>query len=804
MLWASGVGGGNGWLMQKEAKVRGWGAVEWAFIISLHLMKHSLFIWVYVLALWMAGTDALLAQRPGGASRGDRGGFSLSNLSSSKKNIPDSLLAGDSTALTAKRLTGYRLTPILGERYVAPMDTGRLNFANSTLVEAKSLAVGYLANLGSPAQTRMFSERKEERDFIFADAYDYYITTPENAYFYDTKVPYTNVMYTTGGASQSKAEQLKGVLTMNFGPRINVGGEIDYIYSRGHYDSNGNKLLSYRFFGSYRSDRYEANAFVSNFNFVNFENGGLTNDLYITNPDDFDQNKRQTDPKAFPVRFTDTWNRVRGKQYFLTHRYNLGFYREMTAWEKEAAAKEREAAEKRNRNAAHDVQAAGGTPAAPEGQPAPDVEEEEDRVFVPVSSIIHTIDYEDNRRRFLSEDPYIDTCYQHVFGMDSALNDLTSAWKLRNTVALSLREGFQDWVKFGLTGYVTFEKRRFRLPAAVPGLDYPDLSGGGDGSETDPAALAAARRTASRIAARSQSGVEVKIPDRLDFQLADTYDEFSTYVGAELYKRQGSLLTFNARGELCIAGSDFGEFRVNGDLQTRFPLLGKEALIRAEASIKNTTPPFYQRHYHGRYFWWDKDLSMVQHFYAGAKIDLESTRTQLSGGVESIQNFVYFNSRSYPEQYSRNLQVISLRLKQDVKYRAFGWENEAAYQLSSNKDVLPLPALSVYSNMYLVFKLAKVLTVQVGANVYYNTAYYAPYYEPASQQFRLQDEENRVKVGNYPLINAYVNFHLKQARFFVMGYNLSQKFVSPNYFSLAHYPLDPMVLKMGIAVTFNN
>lgn len=195
---------------------------------------------------------------------------------------------------------------------------------------------------------------------------------------------------------------------------------------------------------------------------------------------------------------------------------------------------------------------------------------------------------------------------------------------------------------------------------------------------------------------------------------------------------------------------------------------------------------------------------MVQHFYAGAKIDLESTRTQLSGGIESIQNFVYFNSRSYPEQYSRNLQVISLRLKQDVKYRAFGWENEAAYQLSSNKDVLPLPALSVYSNMYLVFKLAKVLTVQIGANVYYNTAYYAPYYEPASQQFRLQDEENRVKVGNYPLINAYVNFHLKQARFFVMGYNLSQKFVSPNYFSLAHYPLDPMVLKMGIAVTFNN
>ena len=130
------------------------------------------------------------------------------------------------------------------------MDTNRLNFGNSTLVEANSLAVGYLANVGSPAQTRIFNERKEERDFIFADAYDYYITTPTNAYFYDTKVPYTQVTYTTGGASQNKMDRLKGVLTMNFGKKINVGGEMDYIYSR---DIITPTVINYcyRFFGSY-------------------------------------------------------------------------------------------------------------------------------------------------------------------------------------------------------------------------------------------------------------------------------------------------------------------------------------------------------------------------------------------------------------------------------------------------------------------------------------------------------------------------------------------------------------------------
>lgn len=668
-------------------------------------------------------------------SRGKRPGFSLANLSSTNKEIPDSLIQTDSTALKSKRITAYWLTPSLGERYIAPMDTNKLNLGNSTLVESQSLAVGYLANVGSPAQTRIFNERKEARDFIFADAYDYYITTPTNAYFYDTKIPYTQVTYTTGGASQNKMDRLKGVLTLNLGKKINIGGEMDYIYSRGYYNSNGNKLLSYRLFGSYISDKYELNAYLSNYNFINYENGGLSNDLYITNPDNLAENQRNIDSKSYPVRFHDTWNRVRGKQYFLTHRYNLGFTKETDETDEEGNPKE---------------------------------------VFIPVSSIIHTIEYEDNRRRFISNDPGIDTCYTNIYGLQPSLNDQTSAWNLKNTFALALREGFQDWAKFGLTAFVTFEKRKFRLPAQIPGLDY------------------------------GKNGISNSYPNSLNFKSSEIYDEFTTYIGGELSKRKGSLLTYNVRGDIAIAGSDAGEIRVTGDLQTKFKLFKKDASVKAEAYIKNITPAFYQRHQHGRYFWWDMPLKNEQRVYAGAKVNLESTRTQLSGGIESIQNYVFFNSKGLPEQSGKNIQVITARIKQDIMYRAFGWENEVAYQLSSDKSQLPLPDISLYSNMYLAFKLAKVLTIQIGANVYYNTAYYAPYYEPATQQFQLQDEETKIKVGNYPLINAYANFHLKQARFFIMAYNLGSKFIDPNYFSLPHYPLDPMILKMGISVTFNN
>ncbi len=703
-------------------------------------MKHCLYIFVLLIG---SVTVTMAQDRPGGRS-GGQGSFSLSNLTAVQK---DSILRADTAGMAARHLKISHLTPHLGDPYAAPIDSSRLNFANSTLVEGRSLSVGYLANQGSATQTRMFSERKEARDFMFVDAFDYWITTPTNANFYDVKIPYTNVLYTTDFASQNKTDRLKGVLTTNFGKKVNIGAEMDYIYSRGFYNSNGNKLYTYRIFGNYISDRYELRAYVSNYNFLYHENGGLTNDRYITHPDDitFTSGKRPADTRSYPVRYTDYFNRVRGKTYFLTQRYNLGFHRTL---EEE------------------------------------DEEGNEKKVFVPVSSIIHTLDYEDNRRHAFASQANtvnIDTCYTYRYRPDSIpLDDRSEYWKLSNTIALSMREGFQDWAKFGLAAFVRFEKRQFSFPVYYDSI-YVDNRQVPKPTEDNP------------------------MPYQPDYQKMQRQDEFTTYLGGSISKRQGSILTYNAQGELAVVGDDIGEFRLSGDLQTRFKLFKKDATIQAEGYIYNVTPSFYMRHNSSRYYQWDNDkFKKERRVYAGGTIDLASTRTRITAGVNNIQNYVYFNPSGVPQQDGDNIQVITVRLKQDFRIRAFGWENEVAYQLSGKKSVLPLPEITAYSNVYFDFKLAKVLSLQLGADVHYFTEYYAPYYEPGTLQFQVQDQSKGVKVGNFPLINAYANLHLKQARFFVTAYNLGSKFVSPNYFSLLHYPLDPMVIKAGIAVTFNN
>ena len=674
--------------------------------------------------------------------------------------------AGAPSQSDTVRTKVYRLTDKLGERYLAPMDTQRLNFSNSMLVEGRGLAVSYLANIGSPAQSRIFSERSEADDFIFLDAYKYYRITPQNACFYDVKDPYTHLTYQPAlfGNKQNSEETFRGVLTSNFGRKINVGADFDYTYVRGQYASNSNKNFFYRPFANFLSDRYMAHAYFLNYEFLSSENGGLTNDRHISHPDDFSEGKRPiNDTKSFPTRFLDTWNHIKGKQIFFAHRYNLGFYREMTAGEKEEAEKRKKNREAQLQESLHNsehkghddlAQTTGFSDELADDTAQTKEKEEPDAVFVPVSSIIHTIEYEGMNRLFISNSKSIDTCYAHIHTpVDSAIHDFTEAWNIKNTIGLSLREGFQDWVKFGLTAFVHFEKRRFTLP------------------------VDSARSTIQ-------------------------YDEFSTYLGAELSKQQGYLLTYRAKGEFCMAGTDLGEFRMEGDLKTQFKLMGKEASVIATGSIKNITPAFYTRHHHSRFFWWDEPFKNIQRIYMGGEIDVRQTKTKMIAGVESVQNFIYFGKAGSPTQYESNLQVIMARLKQDFRYKALGWDNEVAYQLNSDKIVLPLPAISAYSNLYLDFTYAKVLNIQIGVDAYYFTSYFAPYYEPATQQFQNQEEK---KIGNYPIISAYANLKLKQARFHISGYNLGSLFITPTeYFSLLHYPLNPMLIKVGISFYLNN
>jgi hypothetical protein len=617
---------------------------------------------------------------------------------------------------TTQKINFWTITSQTGEMIPAVPDTVLTDYFNRTNAEGMGVSVAYLGSLGLPMESRIFFEREDRSEFMFSDPFWAYARRPDKFRFINTKIPYTNVSYQTAGSRISKEERFQALLTVNFGKKLNLGFDVDYLYARGVYNSQAAKHTDWAFFSNYIADRHRLHLFINPSSYSNAENGGLENDNWISHPDQIDS--RPTQPKDFATKFGNTWNYGKGSRYFLNYRYNLGFERDST--------------------------------------------------FVPVSSLIYTFDYTGKSHRFYSEDTArVNAFYNHAdflnpLRSNKLTNDSTSYYSLKNTFALSLREGFSNWAKFDLTAFITHEIRKFTMMDTIPVNPQDTILTFGSKKE----------------------------------------NRSSVYIGGELAKRTGKILRYNAYGSFGVLGDNIADVNLSGRIETRIPFLKDTASIAANGYFKNLEPAYYENHYISRYFKWDNDFKKVQKTYIGGEINFPQTKTKLGLGVENITNYIYFGKDGYPEQDGDNIQIMAVTLQQGLRLGALNWDNQVVYQKSGKQDIIPLPDLCVYSSIYLQFKIAKVLTIQMGANAHYWTKYKSPTYEPATQQFKLQDE---TEVGNYPLINGYVNCHLKQTRFFIEYYNLGPMFITPpNYFSMPHYPVNPPGIRMGLSVDWIN
>lgn len=675
-------------------------------------------------------------------------------------------LSGDSMNRVLPEIPSWRIDPRFGERIPVPMDTLFKGYHQESLMDGQGVAVGYLGNWGSPAQSKIFFERGEASHFNFLDAFSYYHHTPANHTFLDTKNPYSNFTYHSGGGRQSKEEYFTGTMSLSFNKNFTLGFDIDYIYSRGFYRFLSNKQTNYSVFASYITDKYKMHAIFIQNNYMNIENGGLTTDPTridpnsITDPDATYLSEtlaagylNSTEATAIRTNYGSTWNKLRGRQFYMNHKYSIGYNEQTT------------------------------------------------ENFIPVASVIWSSHYADQKRTFTSaETSTLDRYYNYYLveenlntipGSENSttntsdqINDRMSYYSFKNTFAISLNEGFREWVKFGLTGFIENDMRKF----TTPGLTFTSLT-------------------------------------------TDEYSQNSTIIGGQLSKRQGRFLRYNLYADLGILGDNQGETRINADITTQFKLFNRDVIVKGQAYLKTLKPVFYEKNYFSRYYNWTddqgkidkyhenntdpklidkKEFNNIKRTFIGGELLIPSTKTRLSGGVENLEDYIYYwkqddYSKVEIKQANEKIQVLALRLDQKLSLGVLHFDNQVVYQKVINSDspdnVIPLPEISLYSNLYLQFKVARVLDVQFGLDAHYHSKYFAPGYDPALLQFYNQKQR---EIGEFPISTIYANFHLKKTRFFVMMYNVGSKITDTNYYVLDRYAINPMVFKFGLSWNFTN
>lgn len=717
-----------------------------------------------------------------------------------------------------------------GDTKAAVVDTLQHMYMNSTFTEGLRGEYNTLGNMGTARLNRIFIDRRNTQgNFIFTEPYDYIVNPVSDFHFTNTYSPITNITLNSCGDKVTGEDDFKAMFAVNANKRLGAGFRFDYKYGRGYYNAQSTSHFKYTMWASYLGDRYQAHFLFSTNHEKMTENGGITNDDYIKHPEIYTESFATNE---IPTVLEQNWNRLDNQHIFFTHRYNVGFSRKVKMTEEEIKAKkfamaskkenaEENAKEEARKKAkeqgkkfdekAYDKQQGAKFTGRPDGakiagdEPAKDSAAKEIRndstriavngkaaadsllavqkknaedslfyksEYVPVTSFIHTVKFDNYRRIYEAyqtpADYYLNEYYDAGRLTGDSIYDQTKHWHMKNTFAIAMLEGFNKWAKAGLKAFASYDLRHYELPTMEGGFEK--------------------------------------------------YNEHVLSVGGQLSKQEGKTLHYNAVAEIGLTGVDAGTLAIDGNVDVNIPFLGDTLQVRGDAFFHRETPSFYYRNYHARHLWWENDLDKTIHTRIMGTLSFPKTRTKLRVAVDEIKNYTYF-SQSYditeeglrkgvmvtPMQESGGINLLTAQLEQNFRLGILNWENQFTYQHSSKESVLPVPAFNAYTNLYIKFKVVKVLNVDLGADMRYFTSYEAPDYSPYMGQYTVQGNgENNVKIGNYPIVNVYANVHIKHTRFFVMMSHINAGQGDKNYFFAPHYPMNERVFRIGVSWNFFN
>ncbi|NCC09713.1 MAG: hypothetical protein EOM31_04275 [Bacteroidia bacterium] len=325
------------------------------------------------------------------------------------------------------KLYMWRIHELLGNRTIIPADTVYHHFQNSNFTEGVTGHYNHLANLGSPRLSHLFFERVQQPSpTIFMESFSSFFLRPDQFNFTNSNVPYTNLTYHKAGDKLSGDERFKSYFSVNANKRLAFGFNIDYLYGRGFYNHQNTAYFNATLFGSYIGDRYQLQTMYSNNFLKTNENGGITDDRYITAPEEMAGNKKEYESKDIPTVLNKSTNRNKDFYIYLNHRYNLGFKKEIPVAENDTTPPKQE--------------------------------------FVPVTSFIHTFKLERSRHLFNSEDDVKDYYKETFLAPETKyVRDSTTYVGITNTFGLALVEGFNKYAKAGLTAFASHRMKKYSL-----------------------------------------------------------------------------------------------------------------------------------------------------------------------------------------------------------------------------------------------------------------------------------------------------------------------------------------------------
>lgn len=251
------------------------------------------------------------------------------------------------------------------------------------------------------------------------------------------------------------------------------------------------------------------------------------------------------------------------------------------------------------------------------------------------------------------------------------------------------------------------------------------------------------------------------------------------YLGGELVGKLSDTWQISADGEYLFPGN----FRLHG--------LFISPWLEVDYTKALYQPTALQQEYRGNHQQWKNDFSDigVDQVKGTLKLPLENLQVWPSLTLTRINRYVYFGQDQSPLQAEGQVFLLSPSLKATLPLgKKFRMDTEWIYtQISASaSNALRIPKWYANTRVYFDGPLFdNNVVVQMGIDARYRSTFYADAYQPALQQFFIQD---RFQISAYPVLDLFLNFKINRTRVLVKYNHLNAGlmaqegyFVTPDY-----------------------
>jgi len=256
-------------------------------------------------------------------------------------------------------------------------------------------------------------------------------------------------------------------------------------------------------------------------------------------------------------------------------------------------------------------------------------------------------------------------------------------------------------------------------------------------------------------------------------------------------KNANYTLSYKTSANYTLSGFNQGDFRVYAAMRYRAPKWDVHLGLVAQQYKPDYT--FFR--FNSNQFIWENNFKAVQNLHPYLRIQTRKLKHNAVFSLHLFQlnNWAYLDSNLLPAQFTGNIQIVQARIEKTFQLGKFYFHHKLYWQ-KSNHYSLPLPEFSGMVRYYFQTKFYN-STLQLGFDAFYNTAFNAMGWSPASRMFYAQE---RIRVGNYPIIDPFLCMMIKRAVVFFKLEHANMNIVNEGFYYTPHYPVSLQSFRMGV------